>query len=66
MPKIRRKLPKGIQVRKNGTVLICYKNEFGKIERESTGQSDIKVAELMLAQARTDVAMEKAVRRPRF
>lgn len=30
MPKIRRKLPKGIQVRKNGTVLICYKNEFGK------------------------------------
>ena len=32
MPKMRRKLPKGIQRRKNGTLLICYKNEFGKID----------------------------------
>src|SRR5581483_3074032 len=46
---------------RTGTVLICYKNEFGKIERESTGQSDIKVAELMLAQTRTDVATNKRV-----
>ena len=59
MPKMRRKLPKGIQRRKNGTLLICYKNEFGKIERENTGQSDVRAAELMLAQARTDVAMKK-------
>ena len=59
MPKPRRKLPKGIQVRKNGTLQIAYKNEFGKIERENTGQSDVKAAELMLAQARTDVAMKK-------
>jgi integrase len=59
MPKLRRKLPKGIQVRKNGTLQIAYKNEFGKIERENTGQSDVKAAELMLAQARTDVAMKK-------
>ena len=59
MPKPRRKLPKGVQRRKNGTLLICYKNEFGKIKRENTGQSDVKAAELMLAQARTDVAMKK-------
>ena len=59
MPKMRRKLPKGVQVRKNGTVLICYKNEFGKIIRENTRQTDVKAAELMLAQARTDVAMKK-------
>jgi hypothetical protein len=59
MPKPRRRLPKGIQVRKNGTLLICYKNEFGKIMRENTRQSDVKAAELMLAQARTDVAMKK-------
>jgi len=59
MPKPRRRLPKGIQRRKNGTLQIAYKNEFGKIERENTGQSDVKAAELMLAQARTDVAMKK-------
>jgi integrase len=59
MHKMRRKLPKGVQVRKNGTLLICYKNEFGKISRENTGQSDVRAAELMLAQARTDVAMKK-------
>ena len=59
MPKPRRKLPKGVQRRKNGTLLICYKNEFGKIMRENTGQSDVRAAELMLAQARTDVAMKK-------
>jgi hypothetical protein len=59
MPTMRRKLPRGIQRRKNGTLLICYKNEFGRIKRENTGQSDVKAAELMLAQARTDVAMKK-------
>ena len=59
MPKMRRKLPKGVQRRKNGSLLICYKNEFGRIMRENTGQSDVKAAELMLAQARTDVAMKK-------
>jgi hypothetical protein len=59
MPKMRSKVPKGVQVRKNGTLLICYKNEFGKIIREDTGQSDVKAAELMLAQARTDVAKKE-------
>jgi integrase len=59
MPKARRKLPKGIHVRKNGTLYICYKDEQGEIIRENTHQSDVRAAELMLAQARTDVAMGK-------
>ena len=59
MPKARRKLPKGIHVREYGTVFICYKNEHGKIMRENTRQTDVRAAELMLAQARTDVAMKK-------
>src|SRR6202171_2958174 len=59
MPKARRKLPKGIHVREYGTVYICYKNEHGKIIRENTRQTDVRAAELMLAQARTDVAMKK-------
>lgn len=42
MPKMRRKLPKGVQVRKNGTLLICYKNEFGKIIRENTRQIEVR------------------------
>ena len=59
MPKARRKLPKGIHVHESGSVYICYKNEHGKIIRENTHQTDIKAAELMLAQARTDVAMKR-------
>ncbi len=59
MRKMRRKLPKGVHARENGTLYICYKNEHGKIVRENTRQTDVKAAELMLAQARTDVAMKK-------
>jgi integrase len=59
MRKTRRKLPRGVHARENGTLYICYKNEHGKIIRENTHQTDIKAAELMLAQARTDVAMKK-------
>jgi integrase len=59
MPKARRRLPKGIHVHESGSVYICYKNEHGKIIRENTHQTDIKAAELMLAQARTDVAMQR-------
>jgi integrase len=59
MPKVRRKLPKGIHARENGTLYICYKNEHGKVIRENTRQTDVRAAELMLAQARTDVAMKK-------
>jgi hypothetical protein len=43
-------LPKGIQRRKNGTLLICYKNEFGKIERENTGQADVRPAKSLPTQ----------------
>ena len=57
MPKPRRRLPKGIHVHESGSVYICYKNEQGKIIRENTHQTDVRAAELMLAQARTDVAM---------
>jgi integrase len=59
MRKTRRKLPRGVHARENGTLYICYKNEHGKIVRENTHQTDIRAAELMLAQARTDVAMKK-------
>jgi integrase len=59
MPKPRRRLPKGIHVHESGSVYICYKNEHGKIIRENTHQTDVRAAELMLAQARTDVAMKK-------
>jgi len=40
-------------------VYICYKNERGRIIRENTHQTDINAAKLMLAQARTDVAMKR-------
>jgi integrase len=59
MPKARRKLPRGIHARENGTLYICYKDEHGNIVRENTHQTDVRAAELMLAQARTDVAMKK-------
>ena len=58
MPKARRRLPKGIHVHESGSVYICYKNEHGRIIRENTHQTDVRAAELMLAQARTDVAMK--------
>jgi integrase len=48
-----------VHARENGTLYICYRNEHGKIVRENTRQTDVKAAELMLAQARTDVAMKK-------
>jgi integrase len=66
MPKARRKPPKGIHIRENGTVYICYKNEHGNIIRENTHQTDVRAAELMLAQARTDVAMKKRFAALRF
>jgi integrase len=59
MPKARRRLPKGIHIHESGSVYICYKNEHGKIIRENTHQTDVRAAELMLAQARTDVAMKR-------
>ena len=59
MPKLRRKLPKGIHVHESGSVYICYKNEHGRIIRENTHQTDVNAAKLMLAQARTDVAMKR-------
>jgi integrase len=59
MPKPRRKLPKGIHVHESGSLYICYKNEHGRIIRENTHQTNVNAAELMLAQARTDVAMNK-------
>ena len=59
MRKTRRRLPRGVHARDNGTLYICYKNEHGKIVRENTQQTDVRAAELMLAQARTDVAMKK-------
>ena len=58
MHKPRRRLPKGIHVHESGSVYICYKNEQRKIIRENTHQTDVRAAELMLAQARTDVAMK--------
>src|SRR5215470_14608609 len=66
MPKARRKPPKGVHIRENGTVYICYKNEHGKIIRENTHQTEVRAAELMLAQARTDVAMKKRFAALRF
>lgn len=59
MAKARRKLPKGVHVHELGSVYICYKNEHGKIIRENSHQTDLRSAELMLAQARTDVAMNR-------
>jgi integrase len=59
MPKARKKLPKGVHVHESGSVYICYKNEQGKIIRENTHQTDVRAAELMLAQARTDVALKR-------
>jgi integrase len=59
MPKPRRKLPKGIHVHQSGSLYICYKNEHGRIIRENTHQTNANAAELMLAQARTDVAMKR-------
>jgi hypothetical protein len=40
-------------------VYICYTSEHGRIIRENTHQTDVRAAELMLAQARTDVAMKR-------
>jgi integrase len=62
MPRARRKLPKGIHIHESIRVsvhLLCYKNEHGTIIRENTHQTDVRAAELMLAQARTDVAMKR-------
>jgi integrase len=59
MPKPRRKLPKGIHIHESGSLYVCYKNEHGRIIRENTHQTDVNAAELMLAQARTDVAMKR-------
>ena len=59
MPRPRRKLPKGIHAHESGSLYICYKNEHGRIIRENTHQTDVNAAELMLAQARTDVAMKR-------
>jgi hypothetical protein len=59
MPKARKKLPRGIHVHESGSVYICYKNEHGKIIRENTYHTDVRAAELMLAQARTDVALKR-------
>lgn len=59
MPRARKKLPKGVHLHESGSVYICYKNEHGKIIRENTHQTDVKAAEIMLAQARTDVAMKR-------
>ena len=59
MPKARRRFPKGIHIHESGSVYICYKNEHGKIIRENTHQTNVRAAELMLAQARTDVAMKR-------
>jgi hypothetical protein len=59
MPRARRKLPKGIHIHESGSVYICYKNEHGKIIRENTHRSDLRAAELLLAQARTEVAMKR-------
>ena len=49
MPKLRRKLAKGIHVHESGSVYICYKNEHGRIIRENTHQTDVNAAKLMLA-----------------
>jgi len=59
MPKVRRKFPRGIHPHESGSLYICYKNEHGRIIRENTHQTDVNAAELMLAQARTDMAMKR-------
>ena len=59
MPKPRRKFPRGIHPHESGSLYICYKNEHGRIIRENTHQTNVNAAELMLAQARTDVAMKR-------
>jgi len=51
MPKLRRKLPKGIHVHESGSVYICYKNEHGSIIRENTHQTDVNAAKLTLTGA---------------
>jgi integrase len=48
--------PKGVYLR-NGVAYICFKNEHGRIVRESTGQQNMKVAEQILSKRRTEVAM---------
>jgi hypothetical protein len=58
MPKMCRRLPKGIHFHESGSVHICYKSEHGKIIRENTQQTDVRAAELIFSQARTDVAMK--------
>ena len=59
MPKVRRKFPRGIHPHESGSLYICYKNEHGRIIRENTHQTDVRAAEVMLAQARTDVALKR-------
>ena len=54
MPRVRRKLPKGIHIHESGSVYICDKNEHGKIIRENTHQSDLRAAELLLAKPAQD------------
>jgi hypothetical protein len=66
MAKARRRFPKGIHVHESGSVYICYKNENGKIIRKNTHQTELRAAELMLAQARTDVAMKRRFTALRF
>ncbi len=50
------KTSRGIYLRK-GVVYICFKDEQGRIVRESTGQQSAKVAEQILSKRRTEVAM---------
>ena len=59
MPKPRRKLPKGIHVHESARCTSATKTSIGRIIRENTHQTEVNAAELMLAQARTDVAMKR-------
>src|SRR5271157_4959081 len=49
---------KGVFLRK-GIAYVRYKDETGEIVRESTQQSNLKVAEDILAKRRTEVAMRR-------
>jgi integrase len=51
-----RKLPRGIY-RRGDVLWVRFKNAKGTLSRESTGQSDVKVAEAILAKRRSEVAM---------
>jgi len=56
---------KGVYYR-NGTAYICFQNERGKLVRESTGQTDSKVAAKILSKRRTEVALGKHFETRRF